>query len=288
MKDSYPDLGGLTVRQLREFCKERKITGYSKCPRKADLLAFIREWIAENDGEIPSEVGGEAPQATEGQSPDVVSGNCAAGKPKTPDVAQQDLELSTTSGASELLPVTYSDDLAMRGLSRPFHHLLYNTETKGQLLEISSTLDRSALSKQKSPQVGSAIADKGRSAIPWGDCDQKGANPINNLAEMGVNIFSIAAVRLVRAANPNQALGGIGGHWANITRNSTELWGITVARKCITITAFFFRASICLGPNPLEAGGNSTPHLPLTQPSYMDRARQRGSLLARTNPPRAP
>ena len=125
MNENCPELGGMTVRQLRDFCKERKITGYSKYPRKADLLAFIRESIAENDGDRPSEAGGDAPQITEGQCPDVVSGKVATGETETPDVAIDELVASTTSGVSEQLPVTYPDDLAVRGRERPSHHSLY-------------------------------------------------------------------------------------------------------------------------------------------------------------------
>ena len=288
MSDNYPDLGGLTVRQLRDFCKERKITGYSKCPRKADLLAFIRERIAENKSDRPSEVGGDAPQITEGQCPDVVSGKVAAGQTETPDVAIDELVASTTSGVSELLLTAYPGEVAVRGRERLSHQSLYSTETLGQLFEISSTLDRSALCQQKSPQLGSAIANKGQSAICWGDCAYQIVSIINNLAEMGDDISRIAARTTLTAANRYRALGNSGQHWADLTPTGTDLRGITLARQCITITAFYFRASRCLGPHPLEVAAKPTPHLLLTQPSYMGRARPTGSLQVRTNPARAP
>ena len=127
MPENYPDLDGLTVRQLREFCRERKIAGYSKCPRKADLLAFIRDWIAQRPGDVESEEGGQQPQATDERSLDVAFPASAAGDGETPDVALADYQPAPTSGALELLPVAETNELVGKWLGCKLPHLLYST-----------------------------------------------------------------------------------------------------------------------------------------------------------------
>lgn len=46
-----------TVRQLREFCRDYKVKGYSRLC-KADLLAFVLQWIARSGDDRP---GGACP-----------------------------------------------------------------------------------------------------------------------------------------------------------------------------------------------------------------------------------
>ncbi|MEM7348057.1 MAG: hypothetical protein AAF485_27825 [Chloroflexota bacterium] len=288
MSESYPDLSGLTVRQLRDFCKERKITGYSKCPRKADLLAFIRERIADCVGDRNCEAGDDAPQTTDVESLDVAEPARATAETETPDVAIDELVASTTSGVSELLLTAYPGEIGVRGRERLSHFSLYSTETLGELFGCSSSLDRPALDQQKSPQADGAIANFGQSAIPWGDFTYQGANIIPIPSRIGADITRIAGRATVTAATQLTAMGGWYFHRADLAPTNTDLRGITLARQSITITASHFQASMCYGPHSLEAAANPTPHLLLTQPSYMDRARPTGSLHPGTNPARAP
>lgn len=91
------DLSQMTVAQLKQLCRDRNLTGYSRL-RKAELIEFLQQLQPGNFARCQNSAVPGEDDFSQSQTPDVASPAGAAGESKTPDVACRELRASATSG----------------------------------------------------------------------------------------------------------------------------------------------------------------------------------------------